>query len=288
MAVKKRKRNSQVKTVKKRYSGRGILNSVINKLPVELHIPGYNYCGPGTKLSKRLSRGDKGVNDLDEACKEHDIAYNKSLDLINRHKADRVLLEKAKLRLRSSNSSLGEKTAALGVASAMKAKLTLGMGCSSAKKSQRSKTKFKKSKKGLGFNQLRKIAKTAIKRKKFKNNIDVIKAAVKAVKSVKNKSPIKHTRTIPIPKTGGFLPLIPIFAALGALGSLGGGAAAIAKAVNDTKAAKEQLKETQRHNQNMEAIALNKSKSGKGLFLKPYKKGFGLFLGPWKSPRTFL
>jgi hypothetical protein len=64
MAVKKRKRNSQVKTVKKRYSGRGILNSVINKLPVELHIPGYNYCGPGTKLSKRLSRGDKGVNDL--------------------------------------------------------------------------------------------------------------------------------------------------------------------------------------------------------------------------------
>jgi hypothetical protein len=38
----------------------------------------------------------------------------------------------------------------------------------------------------------------------------------------------------------------------------------------------------------MEAIALNKSKSGKGLFLKPYKKGFGLFLGQWKSPRTFL
>jgi ribosomal protein S5 len=232
--------------------------TLINKLPVELHIPGYNYCGPGTKLSKRLSRGDKGVNDLDEACKEHDIAYNKSLDLINRHKADRVLLEKAKLRLHSSNSSLGEKTAALGVASAMKAKLTLGMGCSSVKK------------------------------KKFKNNIDVIKAAVKAVKSVKNKSPIKHTRIIPIPKTGGFLPLIPIFAALGALGSLGDGAAAIAKAVNDTKAAKEQLKETQRHNQSMEAIALNKSKSGKRLFLKPYKKGFGLFLGPWKSPRTFL
>jgi hypothetical protein len=75
MAVKKQNRNSQVKMVKKRYSGRGILNSVINKLPVELHISGYNYCGPGTKLSKRLSRGDKGVNDLDEACKEHDIAY---------------------------------------------------------------------------------------------------------------------------------------------------------------------------------------------------------------------
>jgi hypothetical protein len=30
MTVKKQNRNSQVKTVKKRYSGRGILNSVIN------------------------------------------------------------------------------------------------------------------------------------------------------------------------------------------------------------------------------------------------------------------
>ena len=31
-----------------------VINKSIDLLPVELHIPGYQYCGPGTKLSKRL------------------------------------------------------------------------------------------------------------------------------------------------------------------------------------------------------------------------------------------
>lgn len=53
-----------------------LLNWLINHLPFELHLPGYNYCGPGTKLIKRLKRGDKGVNKLDEYCKEHDIAQH--------------------------------------------------------------------------------------------------------------------------------------------------------------------------------------------------------------------
>lgn len=57
--------------------GRGLLNKIINKLPVELHIPGYQFCGPGTKLAKRIARGDHGINPLDTACKEHDIAYEK-------------------------------------------------------------------------------------------------------------------------------------------------------------------------------------------------------------------
>lgn len=34
--------------------GSGLLNTLINKLPVELHIPTYNFCGPGTSLNKRL------------------------------------------------------------------------------------------------------------------------------------------------------------------------------------------------------------------------------------------
>ena len=39
----------------------------------ELHVPGYNYCGPFTKLDKRLARGTKPVNKLDAGCKENDI-----------------------------------------------------------------------------------------------------------------------------------------------------------------------------------------------------------------------
>jgi len=62
------------------------------------------------------------------------------------------------------------------------------------------------------------------------------------------------------------------------LRALGGGAAGIAKAVNYAKAATEQLKEAQRHNKMMEAIAM-----GKGLYLKPYRKGLGLYLNQSKK-----
>ncbi|KAJ8934723.1 hypothetical protein NQ318_012093 [Aromia moschata] len=108
--------------------GEGLLNSLIDKLPYEVHIPNYSFCGPGTKLEKRLARGDKGINGLDEACKEHDIAYSKEKDLKRRHEADRILAKKALHRVFSSNSKFSEKLAALGVAGAMKAKVKLGMG----------------------------------------------------------------------------------------------------------------------------------------------------------------
>ena len=61
------------------------------------------------------------------------------------------------------------------------------------------------------------------------------------------------------------------FAGLSATGALTGGAAGIAKAVNDANAAKKQLEESQRHNQIIESIVLEK-----GLYLKPYKDGLGL------------
>lgn len=109
-------------------SGSGLVNGLINRLPVELHIPGYNYCGPGTKLEKRLLRGDKPVNELDAGCMEHDIAYHNSKDLVSRHKADKELADLAMLRFKARNASVGEKIAALGVAGAMKAKVKLGMG----------------------------------------------------------------------------------------------------------------------------------------------------------------
>ena len=38
-----------------RRRGRGSINKLLNRLPVELHIVGYQYCRPGTKLAKRLA-----------------------------------------------------------------------------------------------------------------------------------------------------------------------------------------------------------------------------------------
>jgi len=190
--------------------GSGLLNRAINALPIELHIPGYQFCGPGTRLEKRLARGDRGINPLDAACREHDIAYSRSNDLGQRHVADRILAARARERITARDSTLGERAAATTVWAAMKAKTKLGMGM--------------------------KKPSTTKRRKK---------------------------RILPVAKRGGILPLLPL---LGVVGSLAGGAAGIAKAVNDSKAAQRQLEELQRHNRAME---------GRGLYLAPYKRGQG-------------
>ncbi|KAJ8912693.1 hypothetical protein NQ315_012247 [Exocentrus adspersus] len=213
--------NRRLKRVKK---GSGVINTLINKLPFELHIPGYQYCGPGTKLAKRLARGDPGINKLDQSCREHDIAYNQSSNLEDRHKADYRLEQQAWERVKSKDASLGEKSAAWAITNTMKAKRKLGMGLNKKPKGRKRRQK----------------------------------------------------RIIPIPKQGGFLPLLlPI---LGASGALGGGAAGIAKAVNDAKASNQQLAEQQRHNHAMEKAA-----TGKGLSFRRNKKGKGIFVDPYKK-----
>lgn len=126
------------------HSGQGLINSVINKLPIELHIPGYQYCGPGTNLQKRLARGDPGINALDAACKQHDIAYSKSNNLEDRHTADKILQEAALSRINSKSASAGEKRAAWIVKNSMNLKRKFGMGCnkrnSSVKRRRQVKT----------------------------------------------------------------------------------------------------------------------------------------------------
>lgn len=240
--------------------GGGLINKLINNLPFELHLPGYNFCGPGTKLQKRLLRGDKGVNELDNACMHHDIAYSNHQDLENRHKADTVLLNMAKQRLRSKDGSRGEKLASWIVTKAMKAKLKSGAGVK-------------------GFNKAVSKIKSHLKRSKPKNTKAAIKCAYFAAKKfLANNKRVRLPRVIPLPKTGGILPLLPIFAGLSALGTLAGGAAGIAKTVNDYKSAQQNLSESKRHNKVMESISL-----GKGLYIKSHKKGAGLFIASSKN-----
>lgn len=242
--------------------GGGLVNSLINNLPIEVHLPGYNYCGPGTKLQERLLRGDKGINPLDEACKHHDIAYSSHTDLENRHKADLQLMNMAKQRLHSKNAGKGEKLASWIVSKVMKTKLKNGCGLKS-------------------FGSLVSKIRSNIKKAKTKNSSDLIKNAYQAAKKLcqlNSHHRIRMPRIIPLPKTGGILPLIPIFAGLSALGSLAGGAAGIAKTVNDYKNAQKNLKESERHNKVIESIAL-----GKGMYIKPYKSGKGLFVKSSKN-----
>lgn len=255
------------------HRGEGLFNFLLNKLPVELHIPGgYNYCGPGTHLEKRLARGDSGINPLDSACKEHDIAYHQHKDLVNRHRADRVLEERARERVKSKDAALGEKAAAWVVVNAMKTKRKLGMGCGGTRKVV------------LG----RGILKDALKEvKKSKGTTrDVIKralaAAKRSIKKIGGKRNVKLPRIIPVPKRGGIIPfLIPLFAGLSAAGAISGGVSGIVNAINKAKNAKRQLEENGRHNRIIEAIALGKQ--GHALYLKPYKTGSALFLKPYSK-----
>jgi hypothetical protein len=46
----------------------------------EMHIPGYNFLGPGTQVEARVKRGDRGINALDEAARIHDIEQMAFID----------------------------------------------------------------------------------------------------------------------------------------------------------------------------------------------------------------
>jgi Phospholipase A2-like domain len=247
--------------------GEGWVTNLLGKIPTELHLPGYNFCGPNTKLDQRLARGDKGINPLDEACKEHDKAYAETDDKERIREADKVLAEKAWQRAKDKSTPIGEKAAAALVTGAMKLKRKIGGGGA------------RKTKKAASFSTVVREARKAVKGLKTKDLNHAAKVALKAAKTSlrKTKGVSKVARILPIPKRGGILPfLVPLFAGLSAVGGLAGGAAAITKAVNDASTARKTMEEQKRHNQKMESIALKGKAYGSGYYLRPYKNGYGL------------
>lgn len=56
-----------------------------------------------------VEKDKQPINKLDEAAKEHDIAYSKHNDLNKRHEADKLLEEKAMKRVFAKDASLSEK-----------------------------------------------------------------------------------------------------------------------------------------------------------------------------------
>ena len=48
-------KKTKTQFVKKEAAGGNFLNTLVNKLPFEMHLPGHNFTGPGTKLYKRLN-----------------------------------------------------------------------------------------------------------------------------------------------------------------------------------------------------------------------------------------
>ena len=103
---------------------RSCVDSILEILP-EIHIIGYNFCGINTNLEKRLALNQQGVNELDCACRTHDISYSESKNLEWRLIADKKLVLSAVKRIYAKNAKIGERIAALIVSSLIGIKMIL-------------------------------------------------------------------------------------------------------------------------------------------------------------------
>ena len=72
---------------------------MVNKLPFEMHLPGHNFTGQGTKLYKRLKPDGKPkewsipINRVDNAAYHHDLCYSKHDDTKTRNEVcDKTML----------------------------------------------------------------------------------------------------------------------------------------------------------------------------------------------------
>jgi len=85
----------------------------------DLTLPGYNYCGPGTKNTNR-----KPVNLLDQCCMEHDLFYVDNVDTKSRQVADKLLAKQA-WKIFVYSNHLGERLVALIIYGVMSLKVKL-------------------------------------------------------------------------------------------------------------------------------------------------------------------
>jgi len=121
-------------------SGSGLFNKAVSNLPFELHLPGHNFTGPGTKLDRRLNPDgtprdwSKPINRVDEAAYHHDLCYAKKTDTRTRSEVcDReTLRELAQI----TSPSLSERMEKGLVGSIIKAKANLGLGLKNREKSK--------------------------------------------------------------------------------------------------------------------------------------------------------
>ena len=76
-------RKLRLNLLKKEVAGGSFLNTLVNKLPFKMHLPGHNFTGPVTKIYKRLNQDEtpkewrKPINRVDNAAYHHDLCYSK-------------------------------------------------------------------------------------------------------------------------------------------------------------------------------------------------------------------
>ena len=104
----------------------------MNKLPFEIHLPGHNFTGPGTKLYKRLNPDETPkvwsipINRVDNAAYHHDLCYSNHDDT----KTMNEICDKTMFGVLSGivNPTLREKIYKSTVGKLIKAKVKFGLG----------------------------------------------------------------------------------------------------------------------------------------------------------------
>ena len=76
-------RKTKTQFIKSDATGRSFLNTLVNKLPFEMHLPGHNLISPGRKRYKRLNPDGTPkewsipINRVDNAAYHHDLCCSK-------------------------------------------------------------------------------------------------------------------------------------------------------------------------------------------------------------------
>ena len=102
-----------------------------SKYPNEKHLPGFNYLGPGTRLDIRLNEnnipksGEEPINEIDRLAYIHDLAYQNSDDINERHRADQEMINGLK---QLKNLSIPQRLIRALIIKLFQAKIKLGQG----------------------------------------------------------------------------------------------------------------------------------------------------------------
>ena len=122
---------TKTKFIKSDDTGGRFLNSLVNKLPFEMNLPGHNFTGPGTKLYKRLkpdgtpNEWSMPINRIDSAAYHPDLCVSTHDDTKTRNEVcDRTMLGELN---RIVNSTLRDISI---VRKLINAKVNFGLGAS--------------------------------------------------------------------------------------------------------------------------------------------------------------
>jgi Domain of unknown function (DUF5679)/Phospholipase A2-like domain len=112
------------------------------KYPGEMHLPGMNFAGPGTRLDLRLNpdgtpkESSKPVDRVDDSAYRHDMAYAAFPDTKTRNVADRVMVNELN---EIPNPTFRERVERAVIKPILNTKANFGLGLASSKNSKRSK-----------------------------------------------------------------------------------------------------------------------------------------------------